>query len=84
MCADGSKSRGGISGALLLRYTPPSIFDAIVPFLILFATILFMVQETVQRFFKTARRAINRHAGWRARSSFNSSYRCTEDISERE
>jgi uncharacterized membrane protein YfcA len=44
---------GGISGALLLRYTPPSIFDAVVPFLILFATILFMVQETVQRVFKT-------------------------------
>jgi uncharacterized protein len=44
---------GGISGALLLRLTPPSIFDAVVPFLILFATILFMVQETVQRMFKT-------------------------------
>lgn len=43
---------GGIAGALLLRFTPPSIFDAIVPFLILFATILFMVQETVQRLFK--------------------------------
>jgi uncharacterized membrane protein YfcA len=45
---------GGITGALLLRYTPPSIFDALVPFLILFATILFMVQETVQRMFKTS------------------------------
>src|SRR5579863_9169315 len=44
---------GGITGALLLRFTPPSIFDAVVPFLILFATILFMVQETVQRVFKT-------------------------------
>jgi uncharacterized membrane protein YfcA len=44
---------GGITGALLLRFTPPSIFDAVVPFLILFATILFMVQETVQRTFKT-------------------------------
>jgi uncharacterized membrane protein YfcA len=44
---------GGIAGALLLRFTPPSIFDAVVPFLILFATILFMVQETVQRIFKT-------------------------------
>ena len=44
---------GGIAGALLLRFTPPSIFDALVPFLILFATILFMVQETVQRVFKT-------------------------------
>ncbi len=44
---------GGIAGALLLRFTPPSIFDAVVPFLILFATVLFMVQETVQRIFKT-------------------------------
>jgi uncharacterized membrane protein YfcA len=44
---------GGIAGALLLRFTPPSIFDALVPFLILFATILFMVQETVQKIFKT-------------------------------
>src|SRR3984957_1566459 len=26
---------GGIAGALLLRFTPPSIFDAVVPFLIL-------------------------------------------------
>ncbi len=43
---------GGIAGALLLRFTPPSLFDALVPFLILFATILFMVQETVQRMFK--------------------------------
>jgi uncharacterized membrane protein YfcA len=43
---------GGIAGALLLRFTPPSIFDALVPFLILFATLLFMVQETVQRIFK--------------------------------
>jgi uncharacterized membrane protein YfcA len=44
---------GGIAGALLLRFTPPSLFDAVVPFLILFATVLFMVQETVQKIFKT-------------------------------
>ena len=44
---------GGIAGALLLRFTPPSIFDALVPFLILFATVLFMVQETVQKIFKS-------------------------------
>jgi uncharacterized membrane protein YfcA len=45
---------GGIAGALLLRVTPPSLFDALVPFLILFATLLFMAQETVQRKLKTA------------------------------
>jgi len=44
---------GGVIGALLLRWTPPEIFDALVPFLILFATLLFMAQETVQRKLKT-------------------------------
>ncbi len=43
---------GGLAGALLLRFTPSSTFDAIVPFLILFATILFMSQEAVQGLFK--------------------------------
>jgi uncharacterized protein len=41
---------GGIAGALLLRYTPPSVFDALVPFLILFATVLFMFPA--ERLFK--------------------------------
>jgi len=45
---------GGISGALLLRYTPPAIFDRLVPFLILFATLLFMAQEPLQRKLKSA------------------------------
>lgn len=40
---------GGILGALLLKRTPPAIFDALVPFLILFATLLFMIQEPIQR-----------------------------------
>jgi hypothetical protein len=40
---------GGILGALLLNHTPPAVFDALVPFLILFATLLFMVQEPIQR-----------------------------------
>ncbi len=39
---------GGIAGALLLRRTPPALFDALVPFLILFATFLFMAQEPIQ------------------------------------
>lgn len=45
---------GGLAGALLLRWTPPAIFDKLVPFLILFATLLFMAQEAVQRLLKTA------------------------------
>ncbi len=32
---------GGAIGALLLRSTPPGIFDRLIPFLILFATVLF-------------------------------------------
>ena len=45
---------GGLAGALALRWTPAPVFDRMVPFLILFATLLFMVQETVQRLFDTA------------------------------
>src|SRR5271157_2297289 len=33
---------GGITGALLLKWTTPAFFDKLVPFLILFATLLFM------------------------------------------
>jgi uncharacterized protein len=45
---------GGLIGALLLLWTPPTIFAALVPWLILFATIVFAVGnfapvETIQR-----------------------------------
>jgi hypothetical protein len=40
---------GGLAGALLLKLTPPSVFDRLVPFLILFATLLLMAQDAVQR-----------------------------------
>jgi len=39
---------GGGAGALLLRITPASVFDHLVPFLILFATVLFTVQAPIQ------------------------------------
>ncbi len=45
---------GGLLGAILLRLTPARVFDEMVPFLILFATLLFMGQATVQRLLKTA------------------------------
>ncbi len=45
---------GGIAGALLLALDAAAIFDKLVPFLILFATLLFMAQEPVQRKLKTA------------------------------
>jgi len=40
---------GGAAGALLLRSTSTATFDRIVPFLVLFATILFAVRGAVQR-----------------------------------
>jgi uncharacterized membrane protein YfcA len=40
---------GGILGAVLLKMTPTHLFDRLVPLLILFATVLFMLQEPVQR-----------------------------------
>ncbi len=40
---------GGAAGALLLRRTPPGVFDHLVPFLILFATILFTLQAPISR-----------------------------------
>jgi uncharacterized protein len=43
---------GGLCGALLLLYTPPDRFDAVVPWLVLGATTLFMVQRPLLRFLK--------------------------------
>jgi uncharacterized protein len=42
---------GGLTGAVLLHRTPPGVFERLVPFLILFATCLFMVQQPLQRRF---------------------------------
>jgi uncharacterized membrane protein YfcA len=43
---------GGITGALLLQLTPAPFFKMLVPYLILFATVLFMLNEPVQRWLK--------------------------------
>ncbi len=42
---------GGLAGAILLYRTPTALFDRLVPWLILFATVLFMAQEPLQRRF---------------------------------
>jgi len=42
---------GGLIGGILLVQTPTKMFDSMVPFLILFATVLFMAQTTFVRFF---------------------------------
>jgi uncharacterized protein len=55
---------GGILGALLLNYTPPSVFDALVPFLILFATLLFMIQEPIQRRLKISNPEAHQSTRW--------------------
>ena len=45
---------GALGGAILLHFTPPRLFERIIPALILFATCLFMVQEPIQRRFNLA------------------------------
>ncbi len=42
---------GSIVGAMLLERTPTAFFDRFVPILILFATLLFMLQEPIQKRF---------------------------------
>lgn len=55
---------GGLAGALLLRCTPPGVFSALVPWLILFATVLFMIQGPVQRRLKSVEAAEHAGAKW--------------------
>lgn len=50
---------GGLLGALLLLLTPAKFFAAIVPFLILFATVLFALQEPITRKLRGANNATN-------------------------
>jgi uncharacterized membrane protein YfcA len=40
---------GGLVGSIVLLYTPPALFDAIVPFLVLFATGLLLYQNLRRR-----------------------------------
>jgi uncharacterized membrane protein YfcA len=55
---------GGIIGAWLLRFTPPAIFDKLVPFLILFATLLFMAQAPIQKMLKKGHPAEHHGPRW--------------------
>src|ERR1700685_1208185 len=55
---------GGILGALLLNDTTPAVFDALVPFLILFATLLFMIQEPIQRRLKISNPESHKSTRW--------------------
>jgi uncharacterized protein len=55
---------GGIIGAVLLEMTPTAVFDRLIPLLILFATLLFMLQEPVQRLIRTTGKAHAGSRGW--------------------
>ncbi|PWT98912.1 MAG: sulfite exporter TauE/SafE family protein [Terriglobia bacterium] len=61
---------GGLLGAWLLRFTPPGTFDRLVPYLLLFATVLFMVQEGVQRRLKAGGGATHQSSKWLAGAMF--------------
>jgi len=55
---------GGLLGAYLLKLTPSTFFDRIVPYLILFATLLFMIQEPIQRFVRGAHPEAHKSRAW--------------------
>lgn len=57
---------GGLLGAILLRSTPTSVFDRLVPMLILFATLLFIAQDPVQRMLGSRDAARHREPQWLA------------------
>lgn len=44
---------GGLVGAVLLLMTPPTRFDAVVPWLVLGATVLFVIQRPVMRLLRS-------------------------------
>jgi len=57
---------GGGLGALLLRVTPPGVFEKLVPGLLLFATVLFMVQAPIQKRLKLGELAKTSTSTWYA------------------
>ena len=57
---------GGLSGAWILRSTPPVVFEKIVPWLIFFATLLFIVQARVQQKLKSVEAAKHASTRWLA------------------
>ena len=55
---------GGAAGALLLRFTPPNVFERMVPFLILFATVIFAARAPIQRLIRSAHPEAHRTTRW--------------------
>lgn len=54
---------GGLLGGILLRYTPPATFAALVPWLILFAVVLFACQEPIQKWLRKGKAANTEASG---------------------
>src|SRR4028119_1121721 len=59
---------GGAVGAALLIWTPSETFARLVPFLIFFATLLFMAQEPITRWLRLETAPDERRGGWGARA----------------
>lgn len=57
---------GGAAGALLLRHTSAHTFEKLVPVLLLFATVLFMIQGPVQRRLRSREAAEAAGTAWMA------------------
>jgi uncharacterized membrane protein YfcA len=55
---------GGFLGASLLKLTPANVFDRLIPYLILFATVLFVVQEPIQRRLRNSHPEAHKSATW--------------------
>lgn len=55
---------GGAAGALLLRSTSSATFDRIVPFLVLFASVLFTIRGAVQTWLRTKQGEAHRTRTW--------------------
>ena len=55
---------GGLIGAVMLRLTPSATFDRVVPYLILFATFLFMLQDRIQRAVKISHPEAHQSRKW--------------------
>lgn len=55
---------GGFAGAMLLKSTSSSAFEKVAPWLILFATFLFTIQASVQKYFQSSLRLGQRGSSW--------------------
>jgi uncharacterized membrane protein YfcA len=55
---------GGAAGAMILKYTPENVFAHLVPWLILFATVLLMIQGPVQKRLRSLHGVAETRTNW--------------------